>query len=225
MELYKIFAIINRAIKGLHCTIITANQCQDICNYLVVMRNTIQDHAYGLLFIVTMPWLRRHGHTFYTLALCLGNPLVTGEVSVQRASDTEIWRLPVFRQNLVVIIGCPSIWPISIRVTSLVLVQSCDCPSASEYDDVIKWKYFPCYWPFVRGIHRSPVNSPYTGQWRGALIFSFICAWINGWANNREADDLRRHCAHYDIAVMATLKYMEETPHNNLYNTTEELFI
>ena len=25
---------------------------------------------------------------------------------------------------------------------------------------------------------RSPVNSPYKGQWRGALMFSFICAWI-----------------------------------------------
>ena len=28
------------------------------------------------------------------------------------------------------------------------------------HDDVIKWKYFPRYWPFVWGIHRSPVNSP-----------------------------------------------------------------
>ena len=39
------------------------------------------------------------------------------------------------------------------------------------HDDVIKWKYFPCYWPFVRGIPRSPVNSPHKGQWRGALMF------------------------------------------------------
>ena len=28
------------------------------------------------------------------------------------------------------------------------------------HDDVMKWKHFPRYWPFVRGIHRSPVNSP-----------------------------------------------------------------
>ena len=28
------------------------------------------------------------------------------------------------------------------------------------HDDVIKWKHFPRNWPFVRGIHRSPVNSP-----------------------------------------------------------------
>ena len=34
------------------------------------------------------------------------------------------------------------------------------------YDDVIKWKHFPRYWPFVRGIHRSPVNSRHKGQWR-----------------------------------------------------------
>ena len=32
------------------------------------------------------------------------------------------------------------------------------------HDDVIKWKHFPRYWPFVRGIHRSPVNSPHKGQ-------------------------------------------------------------
>ena len=39
----------------------------------------------------------------------------------------------------------------------------------------------PRYWPFVRGIHRSPVNSPHKGQWRGALMFSLICTWINSW--------------------------------------------
>ena len=53
--------------------------------------------------------------------------------------------------------------------------------SRGEYhDDVIKWKHFPRYWPFVRGIHRSPVNSPHKGQWRGALMFTLICVWING---------------------------------------------
>ena len=43
------------------------------------------------------------------------------------------------------------------------------------HDDVIKWKHFPRYWPFVWGIHRSPVNSPHKGQWHGALMFSLIC--------------------------------------------------
>ena len=66
-------------------------------------------------------------------------------------------------------------------------------------DDVIKWKHFPRYCPFVRAIHRSPVNSPHKGQWRGALMFSMICASINGWVNNCEACDLRHHRPHYDV--------------------------
>ena len=70
------------------------------------------------------------------------------------------------------------------------------------HDDAIKWKPFPRYWSFVRGIHRLPVNSPHKGQWRGALMFSLICVWINGWVNNCEADDLRRYPAHYDVTVM-----------------------
>ena len=120
-----------------------------------------------------------------------------------------------------------------------------------KHDDVIKWKYYLRYWPFVRGIHWSPASQrasdaenvyiwwhhhaigitltimmtssngdifrvtghlcgeftgpgefPHKGQWRGALKFSFICVWINGWVNNGEACDLRRHRPHYDIIVM-----------------------
>ena len=51
-------------------------------------------------------------------------------------------------------------------------------------DEVIKWKHFLRYWPFVRGINRRPVNSPHKGQWRGTLIFYLICEWTNGWVNN-----------------------------------------
>ena len=70
------------------------------------------------------------------------------------------------------------------------------------HDDVIKWKHFPRYWPFVRGIYLSPMNSPHKGQWRGALMSSLICARINGWVNNNEAGDLRRHRTHYDVILM-----------------------
>ena len=70
------------------------------------------------------------------------------------------------------------------------------------HDDVIKWKHFPRSWLFVRGIHRWPVNSPHKGQWRGALMFSLICARINRWVNNREAGDLRRYRTHYDVIVI-----------------------
>ena len=70
------------------------------------------------------------------------------------------------------------------------------------HDGVIKRKHFPLYWPFVQGIHRSPVNSPHKGQRRGALMLSLICAWINGCVNNHEAGDLGCHRAHYDVIVM-----------------------
>ena len=53
----------------------------------------------------------------------------------------------------------------------------------------------------------SPVNSPQKGQWRGALMFSLICVWINGWVNNPEAGDLRRHRSHYDVIVMVWTSY------------------
>ena len=69
---------------------------------------------------------------------------------------------------------------------------------------LIKSKHFPRHWPFVRGIHRSPVDSPHKGQWRGAFMLSLICAWTNAWANNRDAGDLRRHHAHYGVTVMNT---------------------
>ena len=47
--------------------------------------------------------------------------------------------------------------------------------TALLHDDVIKWKHFPRYWPFVR---------------------------INGWVNNHEAGDLRCPRTHYDVIVM-----------------------
>ena len=55
------------------------------------------------------------------------------------------------------------------------------------------------------GIHLSQVNSLDEGQWTGTLMVALICAWINRWVNNREADDLRRHRAHYVVTVMITV--------------------
>ena len=74
-----------------------------------------------------------------------------------------------------------------------------------SHDDVIKWKHFPRYWPFVRGIHRSPVNSPHKGQWRQ---FSLICTWINVWVNNGKGGGLRGNRAYYDVTVMGNPNFM-----------------
>ena len=46
------------------------------------------------------------------------------------------------------------------------------------------------------GIHQSQL--PVTRSFDG-----LICAWINGWLNNREAGDFRRHRTHYDVTVMS----------------------
>ena len=93
------------------------------------------------------------------------------------------------------------------------IISIYNCASIGEWnlkhDDVTKWNHFPRYWPGPmnsphkgRGIHRGPMNSPHKGQWREALMFSLICAWINGCINNRDAGELRRHRAHYDVTVM-----------------------
>ena len=73
-----------------------------------------------------------------------------------------------------------------------------------DHGDVIKWIHFLRYWPFVREIHRSRVNSLHKAQWREASVFSLICAWVN----NREAGDLRRHRAHYDVIVMTRERFL-----------------
>ena len=91
-----------------------------------------------------------------------------------------------------------------------------------NHDDVIKWKDFPRYWPFVRGKWPAPENSPHKGQWRRALMFSLISARINRRVNNREAGDLRRNRAHYDVILM-----MCSTKHQNarLWNVLKRSFI
>ena len=38
-----------------------------------------------------------------------------------------------------------------------------------------------------------------------SLMFSLICIWTNGWENNRDAGDLRRHRAHCDVIAMLFL--------------------
>ena len=55
---------------------------------------------------------------------------------------------------------------------------------------------------FIQWTHRSPVNFPHKSLWRGASMLYLICAWINGWVNNGEAGDLRRHRTHYDVIVI-----------------------
>ena len=89
----------------------------------------------------------------------------------------------IFVQYVVTVLQCnpdvkfPSVFWAWIWIKASYIDVTTASPQGN-HDDVIKWKHFPCYWPFVWGIHRSPGNSPHKGQWRGALMFSLICVWI-----------------------------------------------
>ena len=71
----------------------------------------------------------------------------------------------------------------------------------------------PEKWHLLHGIsvvlHRPPVDSPHKVQWRGVLMFSLICTRTNGWANDRDAGDLRCHRVDYDITVMFTPTWVD----------------
>ena len=112
---------------------------------------------------------------------------------------TRIYRKKSMRKNWMVVqrnscLQAPNVW----NPVSHALPYELEKIKAS----VIKWKHYLCYWSFMQEIHRSPVNSPHKGQWRGALMFSLICAWISGWINNNKTGDLRHHGAYYDATVM-----------------------
>ena len=81
------------------------------------------------------------------------------------------------------------------------VLRSSSCDRYRKHDDVIKWKHFQRYRPFVQGIDWSPVNSPHKGQWRGVLRFSLICAFDKrlskqswGWWFKTPSRSLWRHC-------------------------------
>ena len=73
---------------------------------------------------------------------------------------------------------------------------------STQCDDVIKWKKKSALLAPCVGNSPVAVNFPHKGQWRRALIFSSIWAWINAWVNIREAGDLNRHRTHYDVIAM-----------------------
>ena len=78
----------------------------------------------------------------------------------------------------------------------------------------IKWKHFPRYMALCAG------NSPVTGEFPAqrpvtrSFDVSLICVWMDCWLNNREADDLRGHCTHYDVTVMATEQQLSHSMGN-----------
>ena len=108
------------------------------------------------------------------------------------------WALMIFGHNTTICFQEIMIENVVCKLSAILLR-----PSLCLYhDDVIKWKHFPRYWPFVWGIHQSPVNSPPKDQWRGALMFSFFDLGLNkhlskqwwGWWFETPSHSLWRHC-------------------------------
>ena len=76
--------------------------------------------------------------------------------------------------------------------------------TATSHDDAMKMETVSTLLALC--VENSPVTSPHKGQWCGALMFSLTFAWINGWVNNHQAGDLRRHRTHYDVTVMPSVQ-------------------
>ena len=109
------------------------------------------------------------------------------------------------------------LWPGRVDMTvHHPLIQHCDLLMTKKVPGHLQswWRHqietISALLALCAGNSPVPVNSLHKGQWRGALMFSLICAWINDWVNNREAGDLRRQRGHYDVIVMVN-KYHDGT--------------
>ena len=146
------------------------------------------------------------------------------QVAVDGVLDDNTWwrhKLPIWRLLLYQICKAKHSWWInSLQTTEhwchLNLIASQIAGNATAFqqhiDDSITenikawWRHqmetFSALLALCAGNSPVPVNSPHKGQWRGALMFPFICAWIHDWVNNHEAGDLRCYRGHYDVSVM-----------------------
>ena len=120
----------------------------------------------------------------------LGLNVLTWNLHSQALSRLTKHSVAVF-QSVIEKVGLPKMLstmalPITRIQQSVITMFACLVNSDARLTRIIQdkvrpwWRHpmehFPCYWPFVWGIHRSPVNSPHKGQWRRALMFSLICA-------------------------------------------------
>ena len=123
------------------------------------------------------------------------------------------WLIGLRQFKIAVVLGSFAIWDICRKL----ILNSNLAKSRLLITNFVNAQSFWCFAQSTAmlmsmGIHWSPVNSPHKGQRRGALMFPLICTWINGWVNNREAGDLRRHRAHYDVTIMqrACMSYIAQ---------------
>ena len=115
----------------------------------------------------------------------------------------------------------PIIWNITCNLKGFPVFKS---KKSCIHDDVIKWKHFPCYWPFVRVIHRSSVDSPHKVLWRGALMFYLMYAWTNGLVNNRDAREQTMEAPVIGDAMMSMWRHRNGIYNKNMTNRWRHTF-
>ena len=77
----------------------------------------------------------------------------------------------------------------------------------------MKWKHFPYYWPFLKEIHRWPVDSPHKDRWRRTLMISLTSAWTTEKTFETPkifetpSHSLRRHCNVISACSSCLLRY------------------
>ena len=116
------------------------------------------------------------------------------------------------RKRIIIILSC-ILFPVSNSILTICVVAFRSrwllwYMTASWHGEISHswWRHqmetFSALLAICAGNSSVPVNSLHKGQWRGALMFSLICVWINGWVNNHEAGDLRRYHVYYNVIVM-----------------------
>ena len=136
---------------------------------------------------------------------CLGLDVLIGSGSHQHHQTGDLWKASLFssiKSNFVCIkvVAVVNWKPIYFVIFIFQTWLLCRVTHWNGNDKMITW--WRHQMETFSALLAICVNSPHKGQWRGALMFSLICVWINGWINNREAGDLRRNRAHYDVTVM-----------------------
>ena len=111
--------------------------------------------------------------------------------------------------HLMMVVWNPALEPRRNRDVSSAFAAPADCLPPLGGKVLAWWRHqmeaFSTSLALCEGNPPVTGGFPHKDQWRGALMFSLICSWSNGWANNQDAGDLRRHCAHYDVTVMLAM--------------------
>ena len=86
--------------------------------------------------------------------------------AINAESGPRSWRQYIYRANM----GLHGSCRLHVGLVMVIKIAVIGC---NRHDDVIKQKQFPCYWPFVREIHCSPVDSLTKDQYNAGFDFVF----------------------------------------------------